>query len=323
MEPVIVAEVLEKSGRVHQRFRLTQFPVSIGRGYGNDIILDDDFVSASHARIELDEEGNPVIVDLDSDNGTYALPSLEKLGRRALGPDALLRMGHTLVRLRSPEYVVARTRRDSLGMNRASRWLASGFGAALMLGAVVALMLLENYQTSMQVMKPEQLLLGALPIALAIPVWAGLWALVSRSFAHHTFFLAHLAIASLGIVGFFLLDTAAEYYAFAFSAEMSADVIFQGAVGAVAAAMLYGHLRFATLLTPRIVAMASVLVATALIGLNTFTGYVEGLEFSDELPYPGELKPAMFKLAKSRSPAEFAEGTKQLTETLDSGALDY
>lgn len=322
MEPVIVAEVLEKSGRVHERIRLAQFPVSIGRGYGNDIILDDDFVSPNHARIELDAEGKPVVVDLNSENGTYALPSLEKLTRHAIGSDALLRMGHTLIRLRSPEYPVSRTRRDSLGMNRASRWLASGPGAALMLGLLVVLMLLENHQTSMQALKPEQLLLGALPVVLAVPVWAGLWALVSRSFAHHTFFLAHLAIASLGIVGFFVLDTAAEYYAFAFSAEMSADLLFQGAAGLVAAAMLYGHLRFATLLTPRIVAMSAVLAATALVGLSAFTDYVEGLEFSDELPYPGELKPAMFKVAKSRTPAEFVDDSRRLTQTLDSGALD-
>lgn len=319
---MIVAEVLEKSGRVHERIRLTQFPVSIGRGYGNDIILDDDFVSAAHARIELDEDGRPVIVDLDSDNGTFLLPTLERLRRRTLGAETLLRMGHTLIRLRSADYAVSKTRHDSLGMNRASHWLASGFGAALTLGIVALLMLIEGYQTSMQFVKPEQLLLNALPIVLAIPVWAGLWALVSRSFAHHTFYLAHLTIASLGVIGFFLLDTAAEYYAFAFSAEMSADLIFQSAAGLVAAAMLYGHLRFATLLTPRVVATASVLVAGALLGLSTFTAYVEGLEFNDDLPYPGELKPAMFKMVKSRSPAQFAQDAKELKDVLDSGELD-
>jgi hypothetical protein len=322
MAPVIVVEVLEKSGRVHERIRLTGFPVTIGRGYGNDIILDDDFVSASHGRIELDEEGKPMLVDLDSENGTYVLPSLDRVSRCALGANTLVRVGHTLIRLRSPEYALPKTRHDSLGMNRASRWLASGFGAALALCTVAALMLLEGYQTSLQLVQPERLLLGALPVVLAIPVWAGLWALVSRSFAHHTFYLAHLAIASLGVIAFFLIDTMAEYYAFGFSAEMSADLIFEGVAGLVAAAVLYGHLRFATLLTPRIVATTAVLVASALIGLTTFTDYVESLQFNDDLPYPGELKPAMFKMAKSHTPAEFAAGAKALTKALDSGALD-
>lgn len=322
MEPLIVAEVLDKSGRVHERFRLAHFPVTIGRSYGSDIILDDDFVSATHARIELDDAGQMTLLDLHSDNGTFVLPTLEKIDRRALGTDTLVRMGHTLIRLRTPDHDVPKARHDSLGVNRISRWLAGGAGATLMLSAVVMLMLIEGYQTSMQIIRPEQLLLHSLPVVLAIPVWAGLWALASRTFAHHTFYLAHVAIASLGVIGFYLLDTAAEYYAFALSAELSADLVFEAAGGVVAALMLYGHLRFATLLTPRIVAFTATVVSGALVGLSLFTTHVQGLEYSDELPYPGELKPAMFKLAKSRSPAAFAQGTKQLTQALDSGALD-
>jgi hypothetical protein len=320
--PLIVAEVLDKSGRVHERFRLTQFPVTIGRGYGNDIILDDDFVSAEHARIELNEAGQAALMDLGSDNGSFALPQLDKISRLALGADTLVRLGHTLIRLRTPACEVPKARHDSLGINRASRWLANGLGAATTLCAVIALMLIEGYQSSMQTIRPEQLLLDALPVVLAIPVWAGLWALASRAFAHHTFYLAHVAIASLGVVGFYVLDIAAEYYAFALSAGVSADLIFEMAGGLAAAAMLYGHLRFATLLTPRVVATTATLVSAALVGLSLFTTHVQGLDFSDELPYPGELKPAMFKLSQSRTPAEFAHDTKQTTEALESGALD-
>lgn len=322
MEPLIVAEVLEKSGRVHERFRITRFPATIGRGYGNDIILDDDFVSAAHARIELDEAGQATLVDLDSDNGTFVLPKLDRTRRLALGTNTLVRIGHTLIRLRTPECEVPKARRDSLGVNRTSRWLAGGFGASLSIGVVIALMLIEGYQTSTQIIRPEQLLLHALPVVLAIPVWAGLWALASRGFAHHTFYLAHVSIASLGVAGFYILDTTAEYYAFALSAGLSADLVFEAAGGLVAAAMLYGHLRFATLLTPRIVATTATLVSATLVGLSLFTSHVQGLEFSDELPYPGELKPAMFKLSKSRTPAEFGQGTKGVVEELESGALD-
>jgi hypothetical protein len=32
MEPLIIAEVLEKSGKVHERIKLTQFPAVLGRG---------------------------------------------------------------------------------------------------------------------------------------------------------------------------------------------------------------------------------------------------------------------------------------------------
>jgi hypothetical protein len=322
VDQVIVAEVLDKAGRVHERVRLTRFPASIGRGYGNDIILDDDFVSSQHARIELGEAGQATLVDLGSDNGTFALPKLDKLTRLALGPDTLVRLGHTLVRLRTPEYAVPRARHDSLGVNRLSHWFSHGLGAMVTLSAAVALMLVEGYQSSMQTIRPEQLALHALPVALAVPVWAGLWALASRAFAHHTFYLAHVAIASLGVVGFYVLDTVAEYYAFALSAEVSADLMFEAVGGLVAAVMLYGHLRFATLLTPRVVATSATLISAVLVGLSLFTSHVSSLEFSDELPYPGELKPASFRLSPSHEPAEFTQATTQLVKRLDSGALD-
>lgn len=322
METVMVAEVLDKSGRVHSRFRLDHFPVTIGRGYHNDIILDDDFVSASHARLELDETGQPRLVDLYSENGTYLLPSLQRVKHVPLGTETLLRLGHTVIRLRSADYAVPPARHDSLGLNRATRWLTQGVGAAVSYAGVIAVMMLDQYQTSAEVTSPEQILLAALPVALALPVWAGLWALISRSFAHHAFFVPHLAIASAAGVLFFVLDTAAEYYAFAFSAEWSADLIFQAVTVLVAAAMLYGHLRFATLLTPRVVAMSAVLAALALVGVTSFSDYVGSQEFNDDLPYPGELKPPAFQLRKSVSPAEFAEASKRLQGLLDSGDLD-
>jgi hypothetical protein len=318
VEQVVVAEVLEKSGRVHERIRLTRFPATIGRGYSNDIILDDDFVSPHHAQIELNEDGRAVLVDLSSENGTYMLPKLQKTERLPLGPDTLLRLGHTLLRLRSPNYQVAKTRHDNLSAGRLSRWIAGGLGAALSMAIVMALLLIESHQTSDQTIRPEQLLLHVLPFALAIPVWAGLWALASRAFAHHTFYAAHIAIASLAVIGFYLLDTAAEYYAFGLSADLSADLIFEVAGALVGAAMFYGHLRFATLLAPRVLATVSVFLSATLVGLSLLTGYVESQEFSDDLPYPGELKPGMFKLSASHTPADFAAQAAQVAAALNS-----
>lgn len=322
METVMVAEVLDKSGRVHSRLRLERFPVSIGRGYHNDIILDDEFVSPDHARIEFDEAGQPVVVDLDSDNGTYVLPRLTRITRQPLGSETLLRLGHTLIRLRSADYRVPPARRDSLGLTRATRWLTQGVGAALAYGTALALIILDHYQGSAEVVSPEQLLLAALSIALAIPVWAGLWALVSRSFAHHAYFVPHLAIASAAVVAFFALDTLGQYYAFAFSAGLSADVIFQLVTVLVSAAALYGHLRFATLLTPRVIGTTALLTAVVLVGMTGFSDYVSSLEFSDDLPYPGELKPPAFAFGQPKTPARFAEDAKALFPALDAGELD-
>lgn len=322
MKAVLIAELLDKTGHVTQRFHLREFPVDIGRGYHNDIILDDEFVSASHARIELTENGEPVLVDLASENGTYTLPELERVDRLPLASDTLLRLGHTLLRLRRPDHVVPPTRRDSLGESPTTHWLTQGSGAALSLACAILLTGLLHYQQSAEVQRLEQLAFSVLPVALALPVWAGLWALVSRSFAHHAFFVPHLAIASLGVVTFLLANTAAEYYAFATSAGWSGDLVFQAVALLLGALVLYGHLRFATLLTPRGAGTASLLTAAVLSAVLSLGDYVSGLEFSDDLPYPGELKPPAFRPARAVTPAEFAEQAQQVVNKLNTGELD-
>lgn len=45
-------------------------PVVIGRSPGADIVVADDFVSSTHARVTPSPDGTAVIEDLDSTNGT-------------------------------------------------------------------------------------------------------------------------------------------------------------------------------------------------------------------------------------------------------------
>lgn len=45
-------------------------PVVIGRSPGADIVISDDFVSSTHARVTPAADGTAVIEDLDSTNGT-------------------------------------------------------------------------------------------------------------------------------------------------------------------------------------------------------------------------------------------------------------
>ncbi|MDY0087562.1 MAG: FHA domain-containing protein [Coriobacteriia bacterium] len=45
-------------------------PVVIGRSSGADIVIADDFISSTHARVTPSPDGTAVIEDLDSTNGT-------------------------------------------------------------------------------------------------------------------------------------------------------------------------------------------------------------------------------------------------------------
>jgi len=106
MEELIYLEVLDRAGRVRERHRLTQFPVIIGRDYSCDILLDDEYVSPRHLRIEQDAGGLLVAADLESSNGSFVGASTLPVERVNLGAETLLRVGRSHLRLRKPAFPV-------------------------------------------------------------------------------------------------------------------------------------------------------------------------------------------------------------------------
>ena len=65
-------EILDGKGGVSERIAVDGFPVTVGRAYGNQVILSDPFVCPRHLKIAQDEQGRLLASDLDSVNGFYA-----------------------------------------------------------------------------------------------------------------------------------------------------------------------------------------------------------------------------------------------------------
>jgi len=59
-----------KSGERLQKLRISATPLSVGRAWNSDVILQDKFVDPDHLSLTLDEEGEVVLADLASTNGT-------------------------------------------------------------------------------------------------------------------------------------------------------------------------------------------------------------------------------------------------------------
>ena len=317
MEPLIIAEVLEKSGKVHERIKFTQFPAVLGRGYDSDLIMSDEFISAHHVRIAQDDAGEFILTDLDTENGTYLLPEMRPVKTLTLGADTLLRLGHTLLRLRRTDYAIAPPNIDTLTRNRCAFFFTSGATLTFFALLMLSMLGLNAYQSATQQIKLSKLVLEILAIAALAPVWAGLWAILSRVFAHYAAYISHAVIACLAIIGFFIVDTLVEYYAFGFSAQMSADILFHLLFGLLAFAVLYGHLRFATLLVPKRAGIVAFASAAGLVALSGFTTYVQGLDFNDTLAYPPELKPAQFRVVAEKSLDDFIHAAEKLPQNLE------
>ncbi len=316
-EEVIVLEVLEKSGRVRERVRLGRFPVTVGRSYDNDVILDDEYVSPHHLLIERDAGGALHAVDMQSENGLYRLPSLKRVDALPVATDNLLLVGATQIRIRRTDFVVAPTALADRRRRSVQNVLADGRVFIPVLLAAACMLFAEKYLQTFQKIKYQELIQETISPVLALMVWAGIWAFVGRILGHRAAFFAHANMVLLALLSLYGLDCFTDYYGFAFSATASADWIEALAVTLLGGLLLFGHLHLATQMGPRRAALASGLVAGGLFAIVLFSGHVKESHFTTRLSYPAVLKPASFIAGRPQSPEAFFSRARKMQQRLD------
>jgi hypothetical protein len=73
--------------------------ISLGRAHDSTIVLDDDYASSKHARIYPDRDGQWIVEDLGSTNGTY-LDRTRLTTPTPIPLGAPIRIGKTVIELR-------------------------------------------------------------------------------------------------------------------------------------------------------------------------------------------------------------------------------
>ncbi|MEU4653465.1 FHA domain-containing protein [Streptomyces sp. NPDC023723] len=73
--------------------------ITLGRAHDSTIVLDDDYASSRHARIYPDQNGQWIVEDLGSTNGTY-LDRSRLTTPTPIAPGAPIRIGKTVIELR-------------------------------------------------------------------------------------------------------------------------------------------------------------------------------------------------------------------------------
>ena len=191
METVIIAELLDKSGAVRERHRFTSFPLRIGRGYGNALMLDDEYVAPSHGVIVLCDDGSLEYRDLGSENGS--LLAGKPLRQHHLQADQTLVLGATRLRLRPG---------DAALLSWQPGWLAALAAATMLAGSAGVLAYGHQFNNP----QPAKAVGEGLSVLVMLVLWAGVWALLGRLFVQRTSFRAHLLVAAVSMLLVELLD---------------------------------------------------------------------------------------------------------------------
>lgn len=319
---MIIVEVLDRGGRVRERVRLAQLPATVGRGYGCDVIVEDPFAEAVHARLAADETGAVVVEDLGSANGLFEGEFGPRRDHFTLRPGSAFRIGHTLLRVATPDMAVAPALRDSGPGSRARRAVHSRVAALLLTLAGAPLFGWWTYLGSTEEAGASGFVAGTLSIVALVALWAGGWALATRIRSGRARFLAHVSVAWIMIAVIVAVAAADEWYRF-----LTEDSAVAGLVGLVGGFLivgvpLYGHLAVASRLGRRTRVVIGVAFTVGLMGLSWLLERNGLAHDHREIAVTMALKPLATRWIPAETPEAFLERAAELQTKVDEEAAE-
>jgi hypothetical protein len=311
-----VIDIQERDGHYRQRHEVQRWPVSIGRGLDNDIVLDDPHVAARH--LDLSEENGQVRFRVgETRNGVRIDGQAHAAGGSGVWPGhAELHLGHTILKLRTVQ--------DPLPDE--TPLFISGFGlsvaAILVLGALNYALL--GWDSWLGLSGEVALWRALAPLYIGftflLAFWVAGWSLVSKLFTKQLQYVRHLRLALLWLILMMVAEESVKLLAFAFNwpaLDRHATLIQLGAVGVLVAA----HLRIVA--PRRAPQMAAAVVALTLAGLSAYmlALYGKTRQLSDK-HYMSALYPPGLHWSTGVRADTFVTQAGRLKERLDKQAKD-
>jgi pSer/pThr/pTyr-binding forkhead associated (FHA) protein len=311
----IIIEEINRLGHVTQRHKFDHLPIAIGRGYQNDLILDDPHVSPQHFVIHDDENGWRA-EDCNSDNGIKIKSNSDVVSDGLLhsGDDIIL--GRSRLRVLSPHHPVAATHLLPTRATIAKIISQPGIAITTIIVAI-AIVLLDTHLTTTRETGFEKLLANALPTFIFALAWAGIWAFVGRVIIHRAAFVPHFIAAVLVFIASLLSANGGEYLTFNLNNELPATIVELIVIGFALAFMFYINLTSSTNLDKRTSLITGHAVAWSMLLVGLFMQYVNRPEFVASPDYPTQLKPPYVKVSGSKTVDEFLKDSEPLFITDD------
>lgn len=317
---MIIVEVLGRGGRVVERVRLAQLPATVGRGYACDVIVEDPYADAAHARLVEGENGAVVVEDLGSANGLFDGEFGARQASLVLRPGAAFRVGHTLLRVATSDTPVAPVLRDTGPGSRPRRALHSRLTALVLTLLVAPLFGLSFYLTSTEHPGRGGFVTGLLTGVAVVAAWAGAWALGTRVRSGRSRFAAHVSVAWLAFGAALLVAVAEAWFRF-----LTADARIADAAGVLAAAAIiilpvYGQLSIASRMRRGMRLLVGVGVTLGMLGLAALLEQAGFQENDQDITIAMPLKPLAPRWIPAETPASFLDRAAQLQDKVDKEA---
>lgn len=301
-------EVLSRGRDVRHRFRIDSLPIRIGRGYDNDVILDDPHVAVHHLVVEQGDGDCLELRDLGSRNGVIA-GGVRKTDLQING-NTVFQLGHTLLRIRAADFLLD----EDLPVSSFHRW--EGWPLTVAGLALIIVVLSADYWYSEFTRFEASGYIAVMAVALcAGAVWCGMWAFANRLFGENPGLGRHVFILGCGFAVVELFQFGSGLAAYALSLE-TVSRYSSHVVIALLAGMIFFHLLQIKPKRVRELA-ASCLVLTLLgSGAMLLYNYGDHRTLADELVMTDRFPPA-FRISSDRPVGRLMDDAARLKSRLD------
>lgn len=308
----LVVEILDRAGKVRQRYFINGADVGLGRAYDNEIILDDIHADTYHARLIQDEESQLLLIDNKSLNGIRDTKGKTQGDKLHLDFGQIIVVGNTHLRVIDPHAPLPLTKnlkKDPLFYQVMDNlWFALGITLLVALYAVY-----ESYVNSVDEIKVNHILTLSLGAIFAFAVIALALSFIARVIRRRWNFCFNLSL----LAGLTLLYDA--------SLRLTNIVAFNYPINSIKwqidlawLALMVGLFTWG--ITRSVLTLSAIrqkiLVASLPILVIVFTTintvYDESREFSAIPPITKIFQPQIFQFRSAISDEEFAQQSLEI-----------
>ncbi|MCD4779673.1 MAG: FHA domain-containing protein [Candidatus Omnitrophica bacterium] len=289
---------------------LDQDEIKIGRGYHNDIIIPDPYVSDCHAIIRY-ENGQWIVVDQETKNGVY----IEKLNKTVdkivlISGDYIL-MGKTRIRFLLPDHPVPATKSIVLS-NKFIKFISRPSVAWSIVAGTLLCYGMNFFLENSEVSSPEGLITESIIIFIFMLIWSGLWAFVGRLIKHQMQFCAQMGITAFCYFLFLPAQGLSSQLGFVFSQFWVEGFLLSLTYGITFIFMLSENLSVATNVPHLYRWVASSVITFVVVSVGVSAMLAERHHF-DPLPsYYATLKAPYFGIPHSKEIKHFIQDSQDI-----------
>lgn len=234
----LIIDVVSGGKKVLQRHHVKGEKLSVGRGFNNDVILNDPYVCANHLSLAVNEEGYWQAKDLDSINGCFDSDS-KKVAQKVVHSGDVIEIGKTRLRFIYPNHPVAPT--IELGaIERLVNWISSPLVLIMLVMSFFVLSLSKYYVSTFVEIKTDKMFASVFMGFVALCMLPLFFGALARIFKNDARLLTQLAIC----LCFFIMSSFIDLFSAVIDFNISQSAINEFLGLAFQVALTFGFLWF-------------------------------------------------------------------------------